>query len=667
MKVAHVRGHAGDVWNELADFLAKTEASCSHNLLRQDIDFRVFGRIIPYLWMILDSHCGLPPFTETGFDVQPPDLPPRQPRLTPTHDDGPRKACQLTCSLATFNVGSLFVKPDGFGGKIQYLRQQMKEHALNFLVIQEARSPPGLSMADDILRIAGGDANGHFGVELWIALKQPIAFHAGKARYLSRSHVQLLHHDPRRPVVRIACPYLDCYVMVLHAPQSGRSNQERTQWWSETTGIANDLCRDQPVFVLMDANAKTGPSLVPVVFEHGDACSGSTSHLISFLEDLQLCLPCTCDVHRGEHHTWTSPDGSSVHRIDFVAVPQTFLPCCTHSQVLHSFDGGNAHEDHIATAIQLTWTAERRCIQAPRRHLQHDRAKIATNHSKIDAQSLVPHSWTTDIETQVQGINGDLEQALQKACPLEATKPKKWFISDVTWSLRSEKLQLRKRLKQARRQSAYDLCALMFRRWADTISPQEILEADAHRTMVLCCELHLSCRFWSCTKKLKCHLSTDRNRKLEETLQTTGSQASAGALLHALKPFLGPTNPKKIKKACLPIVFDANGRICRTPEDAQNRWIQYFADMEGGQRLDHQQYREQWIEGLRQFRDDASLDLSVQEMPTLTELEAAFRRVQPGKAVGLDHVPPEICHYCPVLLARACYGNAESCFIWPRS
>ena len=92
-----------------------------------------------------------------------------------------------------------------------------------------------------------------------------------------------------------------------------------------------------------------------------------------------------------------------------------------------------------------------------------------------------------------------------------------------------------------------------------------------------------------------------------------------------------------------------------------------FADMEGGQRLDHQQYREQWIEGLRQFRDDASLDLSVQEMPTLTELEAAFRRVQPGKAVGLDHVPPEICHYCPVLLARACYGNAESCFIWPRS
>lgn len=178
LEVAHVRGHAGDVWNELADFLAKTEATCSHNLIRHDVDFRVFGPIIPYLWMIFDEHCGLPTFTETGFDVQPPDLPPAVSCQTQSADIGIGKVCRFNCSFATFNVGSLFVKPDGYGGKLQYLRQQMQEHALNFLGIQEARSPPGLSMADDILRIAGGDDKGHFGVELWIAMKQPIAFHA---------------------------------------------------------------------------------------------------------------------------------------------------------------------------------------------------------------------------------------------------------------------------------------------------------------------------------------------------------------------------------------------------------------------------------------------------------------------------------------------------------
>lgn len=76
LEVEHVRGHAGDVWNELVDFLAKTEASEGHRLQRQPLNLQLLRPAIPYFWMILDSDAGLPRFTLNGFDACPPNLPP---------------------------------------------------------------------------------------------------------------------------------------------------------------------------------------------------------------------------------------------------------------------------------------------------------------------------------------------------------------------------------------------------------------------------------------------------------------------------------------------------------------------------------------------------------------------------------------------------------------
>ena len=47
--------------------------------------------------------------------------------------------------------------------------------------------------------------------------------------------------------------------------------------------------------------------------------------------------------------------------------------------------------------------------------------------------------------------------------------------------------------------------------------------------------------------------------------------------------------------------------------------------------------------------------VSVTDVPTLTELEAAFRRVKKGKASGPDHLPSELFHAFPRDMARQCY------------
>ena len=71
--------------------------------------------------------------------------------------------------------------------------------------------------------------------------------------------------------------------------------------------------------------------------------------------------------------------------------------------------------------------------------------------------------------------------------------------------------------------------------------------------------------------------------------------------------------------------------------------------------MTQQEARQRWIDNLQGFLEEKDIQLPVQEMPTLCELEVAFRRVSIGKAIGIDEVPPDLCHFCPVQLAKICY------------
>eukprot|EP00435_Cladocopium_sp_Y103_P029735 s3624_g7.t1 len=76
--------------------------------------------------------------------------------------------------------------------------------------------------------------------------------------------------------------------------------------------------------------------------------------------------------------------------------------------------------------------------------------------------------------------------------------------------------------------------------------------------------------------------------------------------------------------------------------------------MECGSRLSDHQLRDQWLHNLASF---VHTDLVLQpiDIPALVDLEVAYRRVRPGKAIGSDRVPPELCHAQPRHLARLTY------------
>ena len=649
-------------------YLAKTEATHGHKLKRQHVNLQKWKSALPYLWMLFEKKAGLPRYVGGCFDVSPPSLP----------EEAAAENCvptqriirhQMALSLATCNVGSLFTSPDGYGGKLAYLRQQMKALQINLLGVQEARSPAGTSLADDIIRLASGCEQGRLGVELWINTTQPIAYNGVRPCYISKSQIQVVHADSRRLLVRISNPCIECHVCVLHAPQSGRPLQERRDWWHETNRILQNNTGNISLYVLIDANAKTGPSCDANIFDKDDQCSANTEFFREFLSARSLCLPSTSHIHQGKDSTWTSRDGQTMHRIDFVAIPSDELSYCTHSCVVEHFDTGNSHEDHQAVALQLQWTQDRVIRRHSKNQLgRFDRNAILARRDLLDLQSVSASPWHADVETHVQSINSALHSKLQAACPIHKQGKKKYYITDEAWILRSAKLHLRRRIQNARRQSRLDALRLVFWAWqnqdcSQTDQAQTLEQHAAHVNTMLCLTLHLNCRYFKITKVLKRALQTTKQRQLVKELEHVNEKTAAGSILQTLKPFIGPTNPKKQKRVGLPAVRNDDGSICATPEEAQTRWIEFFSLMEGGRRLTHQDYRTIWHANLRKFLANEPFVVAATELPSLVELEAAFRRVSTGKAISLDGIPPELCKAKATDLAKLTYSMLMKVFL----
>ena len=69
----------------------------------------------------------------------------------------------------------------------------------------------------------------------------------GKRRPIKKQHVQPVHYDPTRVIVRIATPSLTCTVASFHAPHNDRPPVEVTQWWEQTDKLLSMIKHEAPI------------------------------------------------------------------------------------------------------------------------------------------------------------------------------------------------------------------------------------------------------------------------------------------------------------------------------------------------------------------------------------------------------------------------------------
>ena len=654
LRLHHVTAHAGDPYNEFVDIAAKREGQQSFLHRRADLDLQKWQHIFPHLWLCFASESGLPPWRDGHLAVELPKLPSSHPCEEGHDGQGHTEVFDCTLSMASANVLSLSRGPQGHSGKLHYLYAQMQSFGLHVLGVQESRSDEGVTTSYKILRISGGHAEKQCGVELWVNLQQPIATTTigGKA-YFAASDFQVIHRDPRRLLVRAENKYINCWFFVGHGPHSGRPKEERSQWWAFTTEILRGHLDQRPCFWMIDANAEPGTSDNQAVFQQGLRTSKNTDLWRACLRAFDMSLPSTTCIHQGERDTWTAIDGATTHCIDYVAVPSTWLSSCTWSQVLHDLDLATSRDDHHAVGLELRWQELRECRTPTRSQpsVEWSAAEIP-DRMRTALDSLIIPEWSTDIEQHEKSIRQQVQSALHAISTQKRSMPKKPYLTDDIWDDRRCLLQFRRKLKQTRAFLSRECLASVFKAWSSRSSSLTAFEEFQYGSTLRTGLLHNMAGYVSYRKRVRTKITLAKHNLMQQRLSTVNEHTSASGILHLMRDFTGPTNPKKAKQKTIPMIYNKDNVLCRSPTEALEAWITFFASMEGGQRQSKAELREDWISSMVAMQP-TEIMTDVRHMPTLVDLELAFRRVACNKAVGPDGIPGEVCHYAPTKCARA--------------
>ena len=650
----HIPGHAGDPYNEFCDWGAKCEGRQGFFLKRPALDMSTWRPLFPFLWMLFDQQAGIPQFRGSGFAVNPPALPPEEPPGQPPPKVLHCKTFDFTVSIATGNVLSLGQGPAGFAGKLDYLRSQFKDLHLNFLGVQETRAEAGSSVKHGILRLSSGAANGVGGVELWCNLAQPIATSNGKQICLAKNHFTVVCHDSRRLLVHVLHEVFEAWILVGYAPHSGHSMRDREQWWKSTQDIVNAYVDDQtPLFVCIDANAGPGEADGKHVLLPGFRTSSGSPLLQDFLRNMRLCAPITSAFHEGSTCTWTSPTQEEF-TIDYVLLPEHWLERCASSCILEDFDLGNKTIDHAVHAVELKW--QQQCTTAKssgRPPASFERNNIQSN-LPASFRPFPVASWQTDVEQHLAGINTQFLDQIAKHCPKPRRGPQRPYIDEEIWKLRKRKLDHKAQLKCIRQLLRRETLARLFAGWKRPHSwAQE--QSFCFGTTLRIGILKHGLGFRRLAAKLKEQIHQNKRSSLQAVIGQFSSATAASEIQQKLRPFMGSSHKLKQGLAPLPLIKDAQGRPCASHAASLQRWIEFFSEMEGGERMSEPQQRALWRDNLESLRT-LVLDIPITEMPSLAELEHVCRQVSAGKASGMDNIPSELMRYCPKVVARQLYS-----------
>ena len=548
----------------------------------------------------------------------------------------------------------------GHAGKTIYLRQQFQAMRMLFLGLQETRTPETFSTADGVLRFGSGHAEGGlYGVELWVNLHIPFGSIDKEMLYFQAADFQVLHRDPRVLFVRAENQYIQWAIIAGYAPHSGLAAEQREGWWTHLSMIASQKRPDDQLLVIIDANADPCPHDDLVVHRDGFKTTANTSIFRTFLHEHGLTLPATSLIHEGTNTTWKSPNGIHEHSIDHIAVAHDLLHDCTFSGVLEDFDLGTGLYDHAAVGLQLEWRQALAPPISPGLHIKHqgrgcDYDKVQHEHLQTVLGSYRAAEWHHDVEQHVDELNYHLLHGLARLCPKSKTKPKKNFISDEVWHLHLCKLERRKALKELTLRHRFEVLAACFSALRTDKQPDPVAFWK-YGTWLLCCKVRLICGLHRASRQLRTSLNEPKQEQLRTVFRNLPPSASASTILHELRQIIGSTNLRKLTNKALPNIKNEHDQVCCSPVGALDTWIKFFQTMEGGRRLPAHQQREEWIANLRNFQAQ-SLDLTLFDFPSLCELEAAYRRVTPGKATGPDGVPATVCHRGPAILAKKTYA-----------
>lgn len=348
-----------------------------------------------------------------------------------------------------------------------------------------------------------------------------------------------------------------------------------------------------------------------------------------FCRDYKLILPSTFAAwHYGG--TATMRGYTATHqgiRDDYIGVSCQLAGLCLSSWVEPGLDAGHSKIDHAAVITDIQWPAQKYTKHPS--GVQYDRTKIATASPQVwdDFFADWPDiSWSTDLTSHTKIIEDHLQIKLQAFFPKDPPHRRGTCMSTKTRDLYEQRRYLRKLLAETR---------VVTDRWLQKYAWDQWTSG---RTTEARCGLLLSGlraawrwkRYHMMSRLLKENLRHDQEQWLNDRLHLLET-SSAKEIHKILKPLRMGKRVRHLGYRQLPQVRLENGDLAATHDQATSRHLRGHVGR---------------VEILHMDLATDDVPCTLDELPSVYELEFFMRQSKPNKGMGHDLVPGELLRCC---------------------
>ena len=234
--------------------------------------------------------------------------------------------------------------------------------------------------------------NGSGGCAIWLNLKKPVTTINGVPVCLSEDDISIIVAQPRRLVVSVTSPAMQCIIVCLHCLDTSYPEDERKEWWCTTASVLGPIISTKDSVILnIDGNTRVNHTDSGAA---GDLLDDPHSDQPDFLTDMckhfRLTIANTYShvvLPGSELGTWHSPSGTIV-RCDYMCFSQDFhlkKHSCTTSR---TFCTGDSAKDHIPMHVDVAVQCLDCKAITKRRVAKYDRREIEAAISSTDPEAI---------------------------------------------------------------------------------------------------------------------------------------------------------------------------------------------------------------------------------------------------------------------------------------
>ena len=503
--------------------------------------------------------------------------------------------------------------------------------------------------------------HGHYGVMVGLARIIPLGQvidAQGKPQkiFIQQRDVAVISTDPRHLILRLRTTLCKCILIAGHAPHSGATSEEISQWWSALAGQIPSKYRTWPRILLVDANARVGSEPCPHIGDHqAERGTGKEEGFEQFVREQGLFLPSTSShFQEGDGMTWRHSNGSW-HRDDFIGLPMTWQYASCRAWVSLDVDVGLVKEDHRVPMVQFSCSMP---ITTPTR-VKHIR-KLQTTHVEAAILDAIQRpDWTCDVHTHARQLQEGLVDALYETSLHPVDRPHKIAMSADTWELVCQKRDTRRKLAELNQTQARTEMAAWFACW------RHAMVATSHQPLMTAFDellSHQDRQIAFTYFQFRC-----LGRKVTAALRAD-DVSFYGALLQDAAEYLSPMQAKQFWAVVRRSLPRFQQRRMTTPpfqiEGLEDQWVSHFGELEAGIETTFRELAVQCLTRQSRSLFGAPSTVSLTDLPSVIQLEDAFRMTKAGKATGEDPLPSALFHNAAAGLAHLYHDLLLKEFFW---